>query len=80
MDRSDVAGLNIPRPIMLHYGELDTPSETNHSASYNESVGPSIWELKDIYRQMQAEEHVTLHVTPDSHHEMDIRALLDFLK
>jgi dienelactone hydrolase len=80
MDRSDVSGLNIPRPIMLHYGELDTPSETNHSASYNESVETSLRELKDIYRQEQAEDLVTLYVTPDSHHEMDIQALLDFLK
>ena len=80
MDRSDVAGLNVPRPILLHYGELDTPSETNHSASYNESVESSLKELKDIYRQMQAEDQINLYVTPGSHHEMDIEALLDFLK
>jgi dienelactone hydrolase len=80
MDRSDVAGLNAPRPILLHYGELDTPSETNHSASYNESVEPSLNELKHIYGQMQAEDRINLHVTPGSHHEMDIETLLDFLK
>jgi len=80
MDRSDVAGLNIPSPIMIHYGELDTPSETNYSASYNESVETSIQELKDIYRQMQAEDQIALYVTPDKQHEMDIEALLDFLK
>ncbi|MBE3086277.1 MAG: hypothetical protein IMZ64_08690 [Bacteroidetes bacterium] len=80
MDRSDIAGLNLPRPIMLHYGELDTPSENNHSAAYNESVEPSIMELKSIYQQKNAGGQISLYVTPNKHHEMDIENLLSFLK
>jgi len=79
LDRSDIAGLNAPRPIMLHYGELDTPSETNYSASYNESVGESVSELREIYSQDQAEDKISLHVTPDTHHEMDVEVLKAFL-
>jgi dienelactone hydrolase len=79
MDRSDIAGLSAPRPIVLHYGELDTPSPTNASASYNETVPPSLDELREIYRAWGAEAAVRLIVTPGAHHEMDIPALLDFL-
>ncbi len=79
MDRSDIAGLSAPRPIALHYGELDTPSETNASASFNETVQPSFEELRKIYRAWGAEAAVRLLVTPNSYHEMDIPALLDFL-
>ena len=79
LDRSDIAGLNAPRPIMLHYGELDTPSETNYSASYNESVEQSVSELRKIYSQEQAEDKVSVHVTPDTHHEMDVETLKAFL-
>ncbi len=79
MDRSDIAGLSAPRPIALHYGELDTPSPTNASASYNETVGPSLEELRQIYRAWGAEDAARLIVTPKTHHEMDIPALLEFL-
>jgi dienelactone hydrolase len=79
MDRSDIAGLGAPRPIVLHYGELDTPSPTNASASYNETVGPALEELREIYRAWGAEEAVRLIVTPKAGHEMDIPALLEFL-
>jgi dienelactone hydrolase len=79
MDRSDIAGLSAPRPIVLHYGELDTPSPTNASASYNETVVPAFDELREIYRAFGAEEAVRLLVTPKARHEMDIPALLEFL-
>lgn len=78
MDRSDIAGLNVPCPIVLHYGELDTPSSTNASASYNETVPRSLEELKEIYKAFGAEDAVRLIVTPDKHHEMDITKLLEF--
>lgn len=78
MDRSDIAGLNAPRPIVLHYGELDTPSPTNASASYNETVPRSLEELKEIYKAFGAEEMVRLIVTPGKHHEMDIPQLMKF--
>lgn len=48
MDRSDIAGLNAPRPIRLHFGELDTPGPHNASASYNETVEPALAELRDL--------------------------------
>ncbi len=79
MDRSDIAGLSAPRPIVVHFGELDTPSPTNASASYNKTVPQSMEELRAIYRAFGAEEAVTLLVSPGSHHEMDIPALLKFL-
>jgi dienelactone hydrolase len=79
MDRSDIAGLSAPRPIVLHYGELDTPSPENASASYNETVPPSFEELREIYRAWGADSVVRLIVTPKIHHEMDIPALLDSL-
>lgn len=78
MDRSDIAGLNAPCPIVLHYGELDTPSPTNASASYNETVPQSLEELKEIYKAFGAEDAVRLIVTPGKHHEMDIPQLLEF--
>ena len=79
MDRSDIAGLNAPRPIMLHYGELDTPSHNNHSASYNKTVEPAFEELKKIYAEQNTSNQVYLRVTPDSYHEMDIDLLKYFL-
>ena len=79
MDRSDIAGLNAPRPITIHYGELDTPSPTNASASYNETVPQSLQELREIYKNFGGEGAVQLIVTPGKHHEMDIPELLKFL-
>ncbi len=79
MDRSDIAGLSAPRPIRLHYGERDTPGPHNNSASYNETVEPSVSELRAIYRAFNAEEQITLAVTPDSGHEMDNQDLQAFL-
>jgi len=79
MDRSDIAGLNAPRPIVLHYGELDTPGPHNYSAAYNPSVEPSVRELKEIYKQAAAEENVFLKVTPGFQHEMDNKLLISFL-
>ena len=55
-DRSDIAGLNAPRPTLLHFGELDVPGPGNHSASYNETVTPSVEELRAIYRALGAPE------------------------
>jgi cephalosporin-C deacetylase-like acetyl esterase len=79
MDRSDIAGLNAPRPIAIHYGELDTPSDENESASYNETVPQSMEELRDIYKAFGAEDVIQLIVTPEKEHEMDIPQLLKFL-
>ena len=79
MDRSDIAGLSAPRPIRLHYGELDTPGPDNNSASYNETVQPALAELRAIYKAFGAESQVSLYVTPDSWHEMDIDDLKQFL-
>ncbi|OAI45400.1 hypothetical protein AYO44_12910 [Planctomycetaceae bacterium SCGC AG-212-F19] len=80
MDRADIAGLNAPRPIALHYGELDTPSKDNYSAAYNETVAPAVADLKKIYAAAQAEDRVRLIVTKGKHHEMDIEALRKFMQ
>ncbi len=79
MDRSDIAGLNVPRPIVVHYGELDTPSPTNASASYNETVPQSLEELREIYRAFGGDGGINLIVSLGKHHEMDIPELLKFL-
>ncbi|MEW6249357.1 MAG: hypothetical protein AB1716_01820 [Planctomycetota bacterium] len=81
MDRSDIAGLNAPRPIRLHYGELDKPGPDNASAAYNESVAPALAELRAIYRAFgaDADKLVTLRVTPQRGHEIESDDLLAFL-
>ncbi len=79
MDRSDVAGLNAPRPIRLHYGERDVPGPRNNSASYNETVEPALAELRAIYRAFGAEGQVSLSVTPNRGHEIDNHDLRAFL-
>ena len=79
MDRSDIAGLNYPSPIMIHYGEYDTPSPDNHSAAYNPSGKPAYLELREIYGAFGNEDLVRWYVTKGANHEMDIPALLKFL-
>ncbi len=79
LDRSDIAGLGAPRPIVLHYGERDRPSPTNASASYNETVPGSLEELREIYGAWGAADAIRLLVTPNAGHEMDVPALLEFL-
>ena len=80
MDRSDIAGLSAPRPIRLHYGELDTPGPENASAAYNETVEPALAELRAIYAAAGApHDAVSMHVTPGAGHEMDIADLVGFL-
>lgn len=80
MDRADIAGLNAPRPIALHFGERDQPSKTNYSASYNESVPEAMQQLRKIYAAAGGEEKVQLIVSAGKGHEMDVEALLTFMK
>lgn len=79
MDRADIAGLNAPRPLALHYGALDTPGPDNFSASYNESVAPALDELRAIYQAVNAEQQISLLVSEEKRHEMDIAAVIQFL-
>ncbi|HNS20625.1 MAG TPA: twin-arginine translocation signal domain-containing protein [Sedimentisphaerales bacterium] len=79
MDRSDIAGLSAPRPIRLHYGEGDVIAPWNNSASYNETVEPSMAELKAIYEAFNAQDQVSLRVTPKAMHEMENEDLKEFL-
>jgi hypothetical protein len=79
MDRSDIAGLNAPRSMLLHFGELDVPGPTNHSASYNASVPVAFDELRNIYRSFGVENRVQMQVSPGKGHEMDIPLLLEYL-
>ncbi len=79
MDRSDIAGLNAPRPLRLHYGQADVPAPWNNSASYNETVTPALKELQAIYAAFGGKGQVSLYVTPNSGHEMDNDDLLAFL-
>lgn len=79
MDRSDIAGLSAPRPIRVHYGEGDVIAPWNNSASYNETVQPSLAELRAIYKAFNAEGQVSLRVTPNTMHEMENDDLRKFL-
>ena len=79
MDRSDIAGFNAPRPLALHYGEMDKPGPGNYSASFNETVPESLRELTSIYRACEAEHQVVLLVSQGKKHEMDNAALGEFL-
>ncbi len=79
MDRSDIAGLSAPRPIRIHYGQGDVIAPWNNSASNNETVAPSIAELKAIYKAFDAESQVSLRVTPNAMHEMENEDLRRFL-
>jgi hypothetical protein len=79
MDRSDIAGLNAPKSILLHFGELDVPGPTNYSASYNASVPMAFDELRTIYRSFGVENRVQMQVSPSKGHEMDIPLILKYL-
>ena len=79
MDRSDIAGLNAPRPIQLHYGENDTPGPRNNSAAYNETVETALAELKRIYHAFDALKQISFKVTTQATHEIDNQDLQDFL-
>lgn len=79
MDRSDIAGLNAPRSILLHFGELDVPDATNYSASYNASVPKAFDELRSVYRSFGVENRVQMQVSPGKGHEMDIPVILKYL-
>lgn len=63
----------------MHYGEKDVLSPNNNSASYNETVEPSMAELRAIYKAFDAEPQVTLRVTPSAVHEMENVDLPKFL-
>jgi dienelactone hydrolase len=78
LDRSDIAGLNAPTPIALHYGELDVPGPDNHSAAYNDSVPGSLTELRAIYAAAGGPEP-ELIISAGLGHELDLDALTDWL-
>jgi pimeloyl-ACP methyl ester carboxylesterase len=79
MDRADIAGLCAPRPMALHFGELDVPGPDNNSASYNETVPPALADLRQIYAAAGAENRVELIVSPGKRHELDLPVLEAFL-
>lgn len=74
LDRSDIAGLNAPTPIAIHYGANDTPKPGNESAAYNESAIQAFAELTDIYAAAGGPEP-ELIISDGLDHEMDIDAL-----
>jgi dienelactone hydrolase len=76
MDRSDIAGLNAPRPTVFHYGALDVPGPANWSAAYNETVGKAFEELQAIYSGAGCGENVRIVVTEGVGHEMGVADML----
>ena len=79
MDRSDIASLNVPKPILLHFGQLDVPGPENFSASYNSSVSIAYDELREVYRRYGVEKRIQLQISPGKGHEMDIPLILKYL-
>lgn len=79
MDRCEIAGLCAPAPLRMQYGEYDTPSPDNNSASYNDTVVPAFEATRAIYAAFGARNAVSLRVTPGVGHEMDVPDLLTFL-
>jgi dienelactone hydrolase len=80
LDRADIAGLNAPRPVLLHYGELDQPGPDNASASFNETVPGAIAALRRIYAAAGAPDAVRMVVSPGLGHELDLAAIAGFLE
>ncbi len=80
LDRADIAGLNAPHPIAIHFGERDQPGPGNNSASYNQTVPQSLAELRTIYQAFGKPEAIELIVSPGRGHEMDVDALKRFLE
>lgn len=78
LDRSDIAGLNAPIPIAIHYGAEDTPKPGNESAAYNPTAHTAFRELQDIYSAADAPSP-ELIISDDLAHEMDIHAVIDWL-
>ncbi|MFC9687238.1 alpha/beta fold hydrolase [Kribbella sp. NPDC056951] len=69
-DRADIAGLNAPRRLAVHYGALDTAG----------SAAPEAFaELQAIYAAAGARDEVALHVSAGLRHEMDLGLLIEFL-
>ena len=83
MERSDIVGLNAPRPLVMHYGERDTPKKVEGpkmaSAAYNESVPGMMREAQAIYAAAGAKEQVQLVVTPNAGHVLDMEAVFKLL-
>jgi hypothetical protein len=85
MERSDVAGMNAPRKLALHYGELDRPclnepGGDNLAAAYNEAVPELYEEASAIYAAAGAAGKVKLLVSKGMGHAMDLPALLEFMQ
>jgi len=85
MERADVAGMNAPRPLAIHYGQFDTPcmnepGKENWSAAYNEDVPELMSDARQIYAAAGAADNVELIVTPGVGHVLDVEALLRFLE
>lgn len=78
LDRSDIAGLNAPIPIAIHYGAEDTPRPGNESAAYNQTAHAAFAELQDIYAAAGAPPP-ELIISDGLAHEMDVDALTEWL-
>ncbi len=80
MDRSDIAGLNAPRPLLLHFGERDTPcllpGRENWAAAYTDHADDLLREARRIYAAAGAEGKVSMVVTPGMGHAFDVDACL----
>jgi len=84
MDRADIAGMNAPRPLLLHFGQHDTPclepGRENLAAAYNEYADDLIRQAEAIYAAAGAAGNVRLIVTEGMGHAMDVPALNAFLE
>jgi len=79
MDRQEIASCIAPRRLAVHYGELDTPSPSNSSASFNDTAIPAFNAVQEFYEKTGAGNNIELIISPDRAHEMDNTALIAFL-
>ena len=75
----DCLGLLAPRPVLVHWGELDN-DPSSHSAAFNPTALATFDGALRIYRAQGAEESLEKHVSPGIGHQFDVGAAIDFLR
>ena len=75
----DCLGLLAPRPVLVHWGELDD-DPSSHSAAFNPTALATFDGALRIYREQGAGESLEKHVSPGIAHRFDVDAAIDFLR
>jgi dienelactone hydrolase len=75
----DCLGLLAPRPVLVHWGELDG-DPSSHSAAFNPTALATFDGALRIYRGQGAAESLEKHLSPGIGHQFDVGAAIDFLR